>query len=519
MLKLLYNHCFPSKLKENTSQQQFHIIVLSFSLWCLFAHGITLTNKFSFHDDIYLFHSGTAYSSGRWFLGFLSCIRKAFMLGDVSLPLFNGVIGFTYLLCATLLVFSILNLKSNLSCIMLPGVFCTFPVITAILGYNFTFPYYLFALFLSALSVFLLSQNGLAAFISSIILAACSVGIYQAFIPFTVSLLLLQLLVYTINNDELSPRRIMYLTAKRLSFCVCFISLYLVINSIVLHILHLELSDYQNISSIQNDSIITYFLRAKSAYREYIYPLDIRSRSLNSMFFGSMRPIYYVVVILIAISTLIILFEKRRNGILYLLFLSVLFCFLPVAINFIIVMCEDANIHSLMLYSQCLVFAIPLVLYEHTKQLKNKWFSILLSIILFTVNLSYCKYDNACYLKAELTQQRTIEYFSTLVAKIKCTPGYNDDYPVLWINAEAISDKSLVAIQPLSQIRTIPYSDADDLVNTYSWRTFLSYWCAYSPNTIESSPEIETSTQVRSMPHYPDDGSIAVIDDTVVVKF
>ena len=43
-------------------------------------------------------------------------------------------------------------------------------------------------------------------------------------------------------------------------------------------------------------------------------------------------------------------------------------------------------------------------------------------------------------------------------------------------------------------------------------------WTGYSP-VIANPDDFVELDEVKLMPHYPDDGSIKVINDTVVVKF
>ena len=43
-------------------------------------------------------------------------------------------------------------------------------------------------------------------------------------------------------------------------------------------------------------------------------------------------------------------------------------------------------------------------------------------------------------------------------------------------------------------------------------------WCAYKPQLGEKEL-FENTNQVKNMPHYPDFGSIQVINETIVVKF
>ena len=54
------------KIKKN-----FKLILYSTFLWGIFAHGMMIFNKFSYHDDAGLFEYGLTYSLGRWMLGLI----------------------------------------------------------------------------------------------------------------------------------------------------------------------------------------------------------------------------------------------------------------------------------------------------------------------------------------------------------------------------------------------------------------------------------------------------------------
>ncbi len=46
----------------------------------------------------------------------------------------------------------------------------------------------------------------------------------------------------------------------------------------------------------------------------------------------------------------------------------------------------------------------------------------------------------------------------------------------------------------------------------------MKQWTGYNPQIVESS-KYESIDEVKEMPHYPDKGSIRIIDKTVVVMF
>ena len=115
-------------------------------------------------------------------------------------------------------------------------------------------------------------------------------------------------------------------------------------------------------------------------------------------------------------------------------------------------------------------------------------------------------------------QQESISYFTTLVTQIKSTDGYTDELPVAFINARKIKDKSLHELNALADIRIAPYSGVNAYVNDYLWIDYMGIWCGYYPSII-GEDQFKELPEVIEMPSYPDQGSIRVINDTVIVKY
>jgi len=131
----------------------------------------------------------------------------------------------------------------------------------------------------------------------------------------------------------------------------------------------------------------------------------------------------------------------------------------------------------------------------------------------------YIRYDNKCYLKSEFQQQEAISWYTTLVTRVKSAEGYRDELPVAWVGRMEMEDKTLYSIEELNQIYLASYElDEQQYINNWAWEAYLARWCGFRPETVE--PEtVEQLPEVQAMPHYPDDGSIQVIQDVVVVRF
>lgn len=135
--------------------------------------------------------------------------------------------------------------------------------------------------------------------------------------------------------------------------------------------------------------------------------------------------------------------------------------------------------------------------------------------------LLYCRVDNKCYLKATYSQQEAISYFTMLVTKIKSTAGYMDTYPITFVDADSKSDSTITLSDygMTDNLQYVPYGlDTNGYINCYSRVNFMKQWTGYNPSIVDSRA-YEALDEVNAMPHYPDDGFIRVIDETVVVKF
>ena len=127
-------------------------------------------------------------------------------------------------------------------------------------------------------------------------------------------------------------------------------------------------------------------------------------------------------------------------------------------------------------------------------------------------------FANACYLKAEIYQKQTLSEMTVLVTRIKSVEQYKDEMPVSFVLTDNI-DSTLTDNQVFSDIKIVPFDTGQIDPYTMERHLFdnLSVWCGFSPVYVDSEC-FEKMKEVQEMPCYPDDGSIRIIENTVVVK-
>lgn len=483
------------------------------------VHGMALFNKFSWHDDIFsLFGTGATITSGRWMLHVLAEAEiLVFGDGHFSLPLMNGLFSILCIAASAALTADLLEIRHRALCALLGCVMAAFPVVTALFGFMFTVPYYMLALLSATASAYLICRGSRwRTRIPGILLGGCSVGIYQAFLPVLLTLILLADISDLADGGE--PVRAVCGKILTQALCVAgAMAFYFAGSRFFLTKYRFELDSYLGIDQVGSVPLAVYLDRAGRAYREFFLPVR---NSVTDMF---PQHLYHLSRLMLAADGILcvplaVRTGRREPGAAVLLVL--LFLLFPLGCNFIFVMSEE--VHSLMLYGQTAFFMLFVLLADRQGAGAfpvRRAAAAGAALMMGTACVMYARFDNQCYLKTAFQQQEAISYYTTLTARIKSVPGYRDELPVAWVNRDHLEDRSLYNIDELNPVQIVPYEKTiQDYVNNWAWQKFMARWCGFAPD-IADSAEAENLPEVRTMPAYPEDGSIRIINGIVVVKF
>ena len=188
--------------------------------------------------------------------------------------------------------------------------------------------------------------------------------------------------------------------------------------------------------------------------------------------------------------------------------------------NFIFIMC--GTVHGLMTYGLVMKAALFVFLADRagfSRPEPRRALSWAAAGVLLLNGFMYARFSNQCYLKAAFQQQEAIAWYTTLAARIRSAEGYRDELPVAFLNGEHAADQSLYNIGELDFIHLDAYGeDMETYLNSYAWTSFMERWCGFGP-VYDSGDSVLGLPEVQAMPHYPDDGSIRVVNGIVVVNF
>lgn len=488
----------------------------------LFSYGFALTNILHNHDSI--FYSprdyGAGLSSGRWFLSLLGDFMEEWW-GNYSLPLFNGLIAVLLLAAAACLIISLLEIKSCALALPAAAVFTAFPSAGIAMLYIYTVHYYAFAVLLAVTGAWLTKRYRLGYLVGGVCICL-SMGIYQAYFPLAASLLLLCLLGRCFSEDGEDFRQLFLTALRYLAALVLGIVLYFLLLRLLLRLFGVTLTSYSDINEMGQLSLAQLPQILLRAYREVLlFPLEPvyevgLSKIIRFAFLLCQGASLVLFVLLLAFS--------RRSPLRKAL-AALCFLLLPLAFNLIVVMCYSTYIQGLMAYSLVCVYFLPLLLLElisETGKLRpslcRRWAPALLSLTLALAAFNYAWQNNLNYMTLYYADQQTVQYFSSMLTRIRCTEGYSQDKK-LAVVGDLIKDRSFYNF--VSETSGAQYhGNFTTYIDRYSWESWFGPYFAFNQPRA-SREELEaavTQEELEAMPCYPDDGSIRVVGDLILLN-
>jgi hypothetical protein len=114
-------------------------------------------------------------------------------------------------------------------------------------------------------------------------------------------------------------------------------------------------------------------------------------------------------------------------------------------------------------------------------------------------------------------QEAAGSYFTTMVTRIQSVPGYTSQTPVLFVNYDhSLEDTVFTYPEFAQEVNVYPYN-IDSLTTDYNWLNLMTVLTGFEPGFAEIS-DISDTDAIEEMPFYPDDGSVKMVNDVVVIK-
>jgi len=459
---------------------------------------------------------GSGITSGRWLLQILGDFMD-FWGGNYNLPVVNGLIFIVLLALSAAVFVSVLQIRNKGLAALAGMLFVVFPPVYSTMSFRYTVIYYGIAILMSCLAAWIIGKCRFD-FLISALLTAGSLGIYQAYVPLTVSMFVMMLIRQALEEKE----SLWTLIRRGLYYCASLalgLIFYLVFLKIGLALTGEVLSDYRGIDQMGAATVADLpNILKETVYLFCMMPLK------DYCGLASTKLIKLVYLLLGAGTAAIVGFIllKKMKKPLHKLFILALCAIFPVAANFVVVMCPDSLLYTLMLYGMVMVPCLPIILADWLLTEYNgkmvltiaaKTVGILTAILVF----GYSYGTNVNYTAQHYANRQVENYLNSMVAQVRMTKGF--DTSKKWAMIGKIQDPLLLSWWQYE----MTYGGVDFtqmMINRESWFEWIRHYYGYTfPMAEEADLEsLSAMEEVRNMPCWPNAGSIQVIGDFVVIK-
>lgn len=465
---------------------------------------------------------GAGLTSGRWLLWLLGeFIGKVW--GRFNVPMFNGIISILILSVTSCIIVNILEIKNKWLSACLGAITIVFPSIASTMFYSFTVGYYSLAIFFVIFGILLIKKINYIGLIFASVLFSFSLGIYQAYYPLCLSVIIL-LLIKMCLDEKYGYKEIIIYGIKFIVAIIMGYILYRVTLQTLLNINNMGLTNYQGISDMGKIDLALIPRQILSIYSS-IVKLPIRE-------YGSINItlVIRMSILLLYIVTFISLVINLRNGVSgdYKIIKRVLLCLLvlvlPIAINFIIIMVPNGGIHVLMQIGFVCIFYFAIIMvdslpkdYLYRYNIRNKMLNLTIGVMLISV-MNYVWLANGNFQLSYYVNRQMENYYSTLFTRIKSVEKYSQDMEICFVG-ENIDDKTFKNIR--WEDNPFKFIGGVLPLNSYSRKATIENYFGYSFTMVkkDSDEYIKYKNYIDEMDRYPNYNSIKVIDDKVFVRF
>lgn len=483
------------------------------------VHLFGLVNAIHNYDDILQQPKGygAGVTSGRWLLSVLGDLCEKYLDLGYNFPTVNGIALLVFVALSAALVIGLLKIRNPVSAGLAGCLMATFPTVCATMLFRFTAGYYGLCLLLSVLAAWAIEKPRYGIFLSAVF-TALSLGIYQAYVPVTIGLMVLMLLRRSLEPDA-QFRTLVRQGIRCAAALILGLLLYYFLLRLTLKAYGAELDSYLGINEMGKLDLASLpHLLKKTWTQTVFFPL----KDYCNLATVRMLKLLWTAELLLTIGLAFWLVIRRKIPLANRVFCCLMGIVLPIAVNFQVIM-SPQSVYTMMVYSFVLLGCAPLMLAEFLDQpgKKSEAFRGVLGLVLAGIVFYNGYYANFHYTALYYSNRQVENYFSGMVAQMRMTQGFTSEKK--WAFLGENQDPMLYDIwNTVDRYGGAKSSSARELMNVgYSFAQWFHNYLGIDTKFADSA-EVERLRQdarVADMPCWPDQGSMQVIDDYLVVKF
>ena len=346
-------------------------------------------------------------------------------------------------------------------------------------------------------------------------LLVISLGMYQCFLAYFVTFILLLFVDYILAQEENTIFVYFKIGIEIIGVICIALIIYFVITSIVCKLTNIPLTEYAGTASYGIVGPKEYLERVKYAFCDFF----IQSKgNTYSLFPFQWKGWWILLLAVLALMILTIAFiqYKQENHKKCIAFL-IINAFLPFANNLIFIMYDSISAHSLHVYQSIFIFFYAVYLGRYVRkniQLARFLYILVISLV-FIFDLLLIKYDNQCYMSIKFAREQSTQFMNRLLSDVYATEGYVDGMEIFIVSMDELANKGIDQSPFSGEVSTNPYN-----ISTFDYtrNDFIMLYNGKQVNIRDLYEGDYDYVGIWNMPKYPSYGSIKVMDDRVIVN-
>jgi len=490
------------------------------------THFYMLTHKFPNWDDANNMDTfGSGDYLGRWFLKYIHPLG-----GRYSIPAVHGFLLIVCIALSACLVMEILQIKSITGAVLTAAVLETFPSVVSTITFMFMAHTSGIGILMVTLAVYLLRKYWYG-WLPCTVCLICALGIYQSYISFAITLMLLGMIADIFHDEKFSE------ILKKGIVCVLVLGAGVLIYMKLSHVIYPNLDQETyggvgNMGQIAIGQIPTLIGRCYKRFLEYFLWKPFAFVS------GTAQAANIVTCILAVVLFLYLVISRKLYQDIWTFLMLILLCgFVPLAAAFIYFMAPEVTYSMLMLYAYALIYVTVLALLEycmedwHRKPVSVKWRNMgryaVVCVTIFTIFVSsYTDYllANRAYLRTNFAVERVQQYFNRVIAVVENTEGYKsgDNIAILgefyYKDNPSTVEVDILDSEDLRELDGVALENG--LLTTGVRDNFIKMFVGYDMADLRFSDKeaLMETEEYKNMAVYPQEGCVRKMKDIWVVK-
>lgn len=493
----------------------FLLCMLSVFIWGMAAYGYSFLHSSFSHDSLSEFNGTIGSNAVKMELGrVLVPGYKAIFRTDLTLPWMCGLLALLWIGLSVFLTARMFSLQNGIVVFLVAGVFTVNLTVTATtITYMHDLDGNMFGMLCAVTAVFLWRQYRFG-FLPGMILIAASLGFYQSYLSVAIVLAMMLCMEWLLGGE--SARDVFRRGLAAVGMLVGGGALYALLLLVVWNLTGTtpssgDANSLDLLLTLTPRRLLGLTLRAyingASRLFRVVTPYP---RQLTGMVTG----------LILLLSAGMFALRLRGKGKLETLLCLALAALLPLGMNVIYVLTYGET-HDVMVYGIWLAYLPALLLAfrgpgdERFKQATGRICCGLVGFLLF----ANVQTANVLSLKKDMEQDAFLSYMTRVVYTMENCEGYNPGQtPVVFVGELPIH--TMPGFEKYTCVTGADESAVTGLAEDFRARSYFQY-VLNNPAVIPGSDvfaRMQEDPRVREMPVYPQSGSVAMVDDVMVVK-